>query len=208
MDLQTLTTLFSTSFNPDPNVRMAGELEIRKVSFRSNERVKMNLMDWNERRLETNLELLLLFCKLLALILSMCMLTAIAGLSLSNELCSATRQACAVWVKNRVFRNYTAPTNPAGAIAPSDRLALRSSLLRLIASSSSRPIIAQLAKTVNVVAGADFPERWETLLVDIKVLLNSGDIREVHAGCVAALEVVRAFRCVFPPHTASLDHLT
>lgn len=38
MDFQTLTNLFSTSFNPDPNVRMAGELEIRKVSAQSRER--------------------------------------------------------------------------------------------------------------------------------------------------------------------------
>jgi hypothetical protein len=31
MDLQTLTQLFATSYNADPNVRMAGELEIRKA---------------------------------------------------------------------------------------------------------------------------------------------------------------------------------
>lgn len=32
MDLQTLTQLFSTTYNPDPNVRKAAELQIRKVS--------------------------------------------------------------------------------------------------------------------------------------------------------------------------------
>ena len=31
MDLQTLSNLFATTFNPDPNVQKAGELEIRKV---------------------------------------------------------------------------------------------------------------------------------------------------------------------------------
>lgn len=31
MDLQTLSNLFSTTYNPDPNVQKAGELEIRKV---------------------------------------------------------------------------------------------------------------------------------------------------------------------------------
>ncbi|KAE9407355.1 ARM repeat-containing protein [Gymnopus androsaceus JB14] len=40
----------------------------------------------------------------------------------------------------------------------------------------------------------DFPEKWPGLLDDIKRLLGSGDIREVHAGCVAALETARAFR--------------
>lgn len=31
MDLQTLSHLFTTTFNPDPNVRKAAELQIRKV---------------------------------------------------------------------------------------------------------------------------------------------------------------------------------
>lgn len=33
MDLQTLSNLFATTFSPDPNVRKAGELDIRKVPF-------------------------------------------------------------------------------------------------------------------------------------------------------------------------------
>lgn len=32
MDLQTLSQLFATTYNPDPNVRKAAELEIRKVN--------------------------------------------------------------------------------------------------------------------------------------------------------------------------------
>jgi hypothetical protein len=31
MDLQTLSDLFATTYNPDPNVRKAAELQIRKV---------------------------------------------------------------------------------------------------------------------------------------------------------------------------------
>ena len=31
MDLQTLSNLFATTYNPDPNVRKAAELQIRKV---------------------------------------------------------------------------------------------------------------------------------------------------------------------------------
>lgn len=31
MDLQTLSNIFATTFSPDPNVRKAGELDIRKV---------------------------------------------------------------------------------------------------------------------------------------------------------------------------------
>lgn len=32
MDIQSLSSLFATTYNPDPNVRKAGELQIRKVS--------------------------------------------------------------------------------------------------------------------------------------------------------------------------------
>lgn len=31
MDIQTLSNLFATTYNPDPNVRKAAELDIRRV---------------------------------------------------------------------------------------------------------------------------------------------------------------------------------
>jgi len=34
MDLESLTSLFATTLSPDPNVRKAGELQIRKVGPR------------------------------------------------------------------------------------------------------------------------------------------------------------------------------
>ena len=33
MDLQTLSQLFATTYNADPNIRKAAELQIRKVDF-------------------------------------------------------------------------------------------------------------------------------------------------------------------------------
>lgn len=33
MDPQHVSDLFATTFNPDPNVRIAAELELRKVSI-------------------------------------------------------------------------------------------------------------------------------------------------------------------------------
>ena len=32
MDLQTLSNLFATTYNADPNIRLSAELQIRKVS--------------------------------------------------------------------------------------------------------------------------------------------------------------------------------
>lgn len=54
----------------------------------------------------------------------------------------------------------------------------------------------QLASTLKNIVARDFPEQWPNLLDDVKRLLASSDIREVIAGCIAALEMVRAFRQV------------
>lgn len=115
---------------------------------------------------------------------------------------SATRQAVSVWVKNRVASSYGAEPARAGPnykpILPADRAALKSNILPLLAASPSRVITVQLASTLKTLISDDFPERWPELLDGVKALLASNNIREVGAGTVAVLEMVRAFRCV--PH--------
>lgn len=111
---------------------------------------------------------------------------------------SSTRQACSVYLKNRVHTSYIvdAPTTRPDQvpIAQSDRDALKSAILRVLAGSPSRTITVQLGATLKDLISHDFPDRWSGLLESVSALLNSGDIREVGAGCVAALECVRAFR--------------
>ena len=114
-------------------------------------------------------------------------------------LSSATRQTCAVYLKNKVVSSYSTSTSPTRPeivpIAASDCDYLKSSILRLLAASSSRGITVQLASTLRTVVAKEVPSNtWPGLLDSIKVFLHSGDIKEIHAGCVAALEVVRAFR--------------
>ncbi len=198
MDLQMLSNLFATTFNPDPNIRKSAELEIRKVSFHYPEYPlgeRFSLItpcpggqpgwhghcpspDYRRRqhrpvRVPTRSSSLFWFTVALY--------------------CSATRQACAVWVKNRVFTHYS--TEIKGGISQTDREALRANLLHLIAAAPSRSIGLQLANALKHVISRDFPRKWPGLLDEIKRLLASSEIREVHAGCVAALETVRAFRC-------------
>ncbi|KAJ8079910.1 Nonsense-mediated mRNA decay protein 5 [Marasmius tenuissimus] len=162
MDLQTLTNLFSTTFNPDPNIRKAAELEIRKVG--------------NEEG----------------------MIAALLQIIASDNIDLATRQACSVWVKNRVASHYALETPTGRAdrnpLAQSDKSAIRTNILPLIANSPSRAISLQLASALKNIISHDFPERWPTLLDDLKRMLGSSEIREVHAGCIAALETVKAFR--------------
>jgi importin-7 len=105
-----------------------------------------------------------------------------------------------VYLKNRVYTSYTvdpAVTRPRPDQTPihqSDKDALKSGILRLLASSPSRSVTVQLADTFKNAVARDFPDNWSGLLDQVKALLTSSNIREVAAGCVAALEVIRAFR--------------
>ncbi|KAF8956524.1 armadillo-type protein [Flammula alnicola] len=161
MDLQTLSQLFSTTYNPDPNVRKAAELQIRKIG--------------NEEG----------------------MIAAILRIIAADSIDIATRQACSVWLKNRVHTSYsieTARRPDQIVIAPSEREALRIDVLPLLAATPSKSIALQLANTLKSIVAFDFPSRWPTLVAEIKHLLVSNDIKEVHAGCIGTLEAVRAFR--------------
>ncbi|KAF5311710.1 hypothetical protein D9611_009470 [Ephemerocybe angulata] len=162
MDLQTLTNLFATTYNPDPNIRKAAELQIRKIG--------------NQEGVPTAL-------------------LQIIG---NDSIDLATRQACAVWLKNRVWKTYAVEVDrrPEGQyIANSDREALRNSILHLLATSPSRSVATQLGTALKSIIAHDFPaQKWPGLLPQIKQLLQSGSVQEVHAGCIAALEAIKAFK--------------
>ncbi|KAF8886227.1 armadillo-type protein [Gymnopilus junonius] len=161
MDLQTLSQLFATTYNPDPNVRKAAELEIRKIGNQEG------------------------------------MIAAILRIIAADNVDLATRQACSVWLKNRVHSSYSLEVSRRPdqvVISASEREALRINVLPLLAASPSRSISVQLANTLKSIVAHDFPVRWPNLGREIKHLLTSNNVREVHAGCVATVEAVRAFR--------------
>ncbi|KAG6819702.1 hypothetical protein H0H93_009446 [Arthromyces matolae] len=175
MDLQTLSNLFASTISPDPNVRKAGELQIRKIA--------------NEEG----------------------MISALLQIIATDSVDLATRQACSVWLKNRVYNLYSVDTTTnrrtpdQGIIANSDREALRAHILRLLATSPSRSITVQIASTVKNIVAHDYPERWPTFLQEVKALLTSNNVHEVHAGCVATLEGARAFR--FRPRNSMIPEI-
>jgi len=110
---------------------------------------------------------------------------------------SATRQACAVWLKNRVDGSYTIEKPrrlDQAVISSGEREALRINVLPLLAASTSRSISLQLANVLKKIVAHDFPQRWPGLVDEIKKLLASSNVHDVQAGCVASLEAVRAFR--------------
>lgn len=125
-------------------------------------------------------------------------IAAVLQIIANDNVDKATRQAAVVYLKNRVYNSYSVdPTSPRAdqvPIAQSDKDALKGSILHLLSVSPSRGITVQLASTLKNIVARDFPEQWPTLLDDVKRLLASSNIREVVAGCVASLEMVRAFR--------------
>ncbi|KAI0079480.1 ARM repeat-containing protein [Panus rudis PR-1116 ss-1] len=161
MDLQSLSNLFATTYNPDPNVQKAGELQIRKLAGQEG------------------------------------MVAGLLQIIASDNVDIATRQASAVYLKNRVYSGYYVESATREGLVPipeSDRQALKTSILHLLANSPSRSITLQLANALKNIAARDYPDHWPNLLDEVKRLLTSSEIREVGAGCVASLEIVRAFR--------------
>ncbi|KAJ6552930.1 armadillo-type protein [Mycena capillaripes] len=127
------------------------------------------------------------------------MIAALLQIIAADNIDIVTRQACSVWLKNRVRTSYAIKASTRGPhqviIASSDRDALRGNILPLLVTSPSRSITVQLASSLRIIVADDYPERWPGLIDAIKQLLTSKhNIAHVHAGCVAALEAVRAFR--------------
>ncbi|KAL0577930.1 Nonsense-mediated mRNA decay protein 5 [Marasmius crinis-equi] len=110
----------------------------------------------------------------------------------------STRQACSVWLKNRVASHFHLEASidhvDCNPIPQSDKNALRSDILALLVVSPSRTISRHLASTLNSIVSTDYPDVWPSLLENIKSLLRSTESREVQAGCIATLETVKAFR--------------
>ena len=109
-----------------------------------------------------------------------------------------TRQAAAVYLKNRVYTCYyvdASNTRPDRIPIPeSDRTNLKSLILPLIASSPSGVVTVQLAGALKNIISRDFPDKWPSLVDEVKGLLSRGNIRNVHEGCVTALEMISALR--------------
>ncbi|TDL17754.1 ARM repeat-containing protein [Rickenella mellea] len=164
MDVQTLSNLFATTFNPDPNIRKRAELDIRKVGGQEG------------------------------------VIAALLHIIGTDSIDIATRQACSVYLKNRVQKAYV-PDNPniptppdRTPIAQSDRDALKGAIFPLIVASPTRSVSIQLSATLKTLVAEDFPEKWPGLFDVVLSLLDSSNVREITAGCTAVLEIVRVYR--------------
>ncbi|KAG2739464.1 hypothetical protein P692DRAFT_201900898 [Suillus brevipes Sb2] len=91
------------------------------------------------------------------------MLTALLQIIASDGVELATRQACSVYLKNRVHTSYILPSSPRPdhvPIAQSERTALKANILPLLSASPSRAVTVQLAANLKDLVAHDFPDRW------------------------------------------------
>jgi hypothetical protein len=101
-------------------------------------------------------------------------------------------------MKNRIERGYVVGPESQKAdrvpVAPSDRAALKSGLLKLLVSASSRPLRLQLAYVLRSMVTSDFPDEWPGYTDNVVALLSSQNPQEVFAGLIATCEPIKAFR--------------
>lgn len=121
---------------------------------------------------------------------------------------AAVRLAAAIYLKNRISSSWRppppasvlatlSPTARYTAIPPSDRQALKTNILPLLAQLASDPtsnaVKLQIAAVLGKVIDADFPDDWPGLVAEVGALLSAGE-GEVEAGLRATVEVLRTFR--------------
>lgn len=110
----------------------------------------------------------------------------------------AVRQACSVFLKNRIVRAWHVEANvtrvDAHPIPEPDRAFIKSHILALLVTANSRPLRVQVASSLKTIITHDFPANWPTLLDEVLTLLNSGDQRSIYGGCFALLELVKSMR--------------
>ncbi|GJJ15816.1 hypothetical protein Clacol_010094 [Clathrus columnatus] len=155
-----------TTLSPDPNVRKAAELDIRRVARQEGMLTAMMQIIGNE---------------------GVDVATRLAcAIYLKNRLrrtyyLDPTSQATGE-------QNPILPSDRAALKANIIPL--------LIATASSKQINAQLSNSIRSIISVDFPNDWPTLLGDAKRLLNSSNLTEVETGLIVLLEIVKAFRQV------------
>lgn len=119
---------------------------------------------------------------------------------------ATVRLSAAIYLKNRAATSWrvrlpstTGGSTPAGyvAIPPSDRQALKTNILPLLAALTTDPasvkVKAQVATVLSKIVDVDYPTDWPGLVDETAVLLTQGE-GAVEAGLQASVEILRWFR--------------
>ncbi|BGP23398.1 nonsense-mediated mRNA decay protein [Rhodotorula toruloides] len=194
MDAQRLYQVFTASFEPDPNIRIAAELELKKL-------------EPVEGLLPTLLQLISPSSS------SSSVVRLAAAIYFKNRIRSSWRSplepspfaspaAVAAAQKASIFV----------AIPASDRQSVKSSLIPLYAALAADPssskVKEQIGEVLSKVIECDFPAEWPGLVDEVKTML-AGNEGQIEAGLRVAMEVLNCLRYAHKDETGeTLPHLT
>ncbi|GAA5899248.1 hypothetical protein JCM8208_001596 [Rhodotorula glutinis] len=179
MDAARLYQVFNASFEQDPNVRIAAELELKQL-------------EPVEGLLPTLLQLVSPSSS------SSPVVRLATAIYLKNRIKSSWRQPLEPSV-------YASPASVAAAqkastfvkIPPADRQSVKSNLIPLYAALAADPdgakVKEQVGEALSRVIECDFPEHWPSLVDEVKAML-AGDEGQVEAGLRASTEVFNSLR--------------
>jgi len=116
----------------------------------------------------------------------------------SNETDPAVRQAAAVHFKNLIKHGWDTSTSGneihnAIVISEADRLAIKSHLVDLMCTVP-HSIQLQCSEAVSLIATHDFPHKWDQLLPDLILKLQSHDLSVVNGVLLTCNSIFKRFR--------------
>ncbi|KAF8746692.1 ARM repeat-containing protein, partial [Rhizoctonia solani] len=165
MDPQHVSTLFATTFNADPNVRIAAELELRKQAVG-----QAGMLSAVVQIVGTN------------------------GVDLSVRQAAVVFLKNAVARGYKSSNIPVQQQLPAPPVPDADKQVIKQHILPLIVASPDRAIRIQLAAILKTLVSHDFPERWPGFMENVVQLLQSDRSESVFGGMTALLEIFKTYR--------------
>ncbi|QRW20489.1 importin beta N-terminal domain [Rhizoctonia solani] len=164
MDPQHVSTLFATTFNADPNVRIAAELELRKAVGQA------------------------------GMLSAVVQIVGTNGVDLSVRQAAVVFLKNAVARGYKSSNVPVQQQLPAPPVPDADKQVIKQHILPLIVASPNRAIRIQLAAILKTLVSHDFPERWPGFMENVVQLLQSDRSESVFGGMTALLEIFKTYR--------------
>ncbi|KAG9122758.1 hypothetical protein FRC07_000720 [Ceratobasidium sp. 392] len=164
MDPQHVSTLFATTFNPDPNVRIAAELELRQALAQE------------------------------GMLSAVVQIVGTDGVDLSVRQAAVVFLKNSVARGYGIGNATLSQQLSTPPIHDSDKQVIKQHIIPLIVASPNRAIRIQLAAILKTLVAHDFPEKWPGFMEHVVALLQSDRPESVFGGITALLEVFKTYR--------------
>ncbi|KAG9098720.1 hypothetical protein FRC06_006040 [Ceratobasidium sp. 370] len=164
MDPQHVSTLFATTFNPNPNVRMAAELELRQALAQE------------------------------GMLSAVVQIVGTDGVDLSVRQAAVVYLKNAVARGYGIPNAPPAQQLSTPPIHDSDKRVIKQHIVPLVVASPNRAIRIQLAAILKTLVSHDFPDKWPGFMENVVVLLQSDRPESVFGGMTALLEIFKTYR--------------